>query len=343
MDKNCISWAQEHIQSVFKGLELTKDDLTVSVTSVKTTGDVDLTQRKGKIRTIYDLRIECDWKGDAGSHTADGKIIISEFEHDVEASDIPFEVTCIPSMSPLKDLVRKELANMMAEKLSNFREALIEAHVKDVYIAPAEASAPAVAAKPKIEFAAPVAAEVKTPVPSKSKLLGSVCTVFQTVEFVCHPSEVYKALIEEDRVRAWTRSKTEIKDQVGSKFSLFDGNVTGEILKVEKDKMIEMTWRLRNWPEGARFINEFSVYCKILKKHLCIGHYSHVIITLSGDDASGSTTLKLVQKDVPIGEKELTEKNWKGYYWGGIKGTFGYVILTPDSIVTFILTDGIIF
>jgi activator of HSP90 ATPase len=42
------------------------------------------------------------------------------------------------------------------------------------------------------------------------------------------------------------------------------------------------------------------------------------------DQKSEYTLLKLVQKKVPIGIKDLTEANWKNYYWNSIKGTFGY-------------------
>jgi activator of HSP90 ATPase len=34
--------------------------------------------------------------------------------------------------------------------------------------------------------------------------------------------------------------------------------------------------------------------------------------------------LRLSQEKVPVGIKELTESNWKSYYWNAIMGTFGY-------------------
>jgi activator of HSP90 ATPase len=62
-----------------------------------------------------------------------------------------------------------------------------------------------------------------------------------------------------------------------------------------------MTWRLKSWP---------------------VGHESKVTISLQqGPD---STTLKLVQENVPIGEKSVTEQNWKNYYWNSIKRVFGF-------------------
>lgn len=62
-----------------------------------------------------------------------------------------------------------------------------------------------------------------------------------------------------------------------------------------------MKWRLKQWPSE---------------------HYSHV--TIEFKQGSDSTELKLVQKDVPIGEKNSTEQNWTNYYWNSLKRTFGF-------------------
>jgi activator of HSP90 ATPase len=60
-------------------------------------------------------------------------------------------------------------------------------------------------------------------------------------------------------------------------------------------------WRLSTWPEN---------------------HFSQVTFTF--DQASDSTKLIVKQTGVPIGEEEITQRNWTGYYWNSIKQTFGF-------------------
>ena len=62
-----------------------------------------------------------------------------------------------------------------------------------------------------------------------------------------------------------------------------------------------MTWRLKSWTPD---------------------HESKVTISLQ--QGSDATNLKLVQENVPIGEKSVTEQNWKNYYWNSIKRSFGF-------------------
>ena len=64
------------------------------------------------------------------------------------------------------------------------------------------------------------------------------------------------------------------------------------------------TWRLSSWP---------------------VNHTSTVTITF--DQSRESTVVKLVQTGVPIGEKDITVKNWHNYYWNRIKASFGYGVV----------------
>ena len=130
--------------------------------------------------------------------------------------------------------------------------------------------------------------------------VGSVTTITQKIEFVTSPSELYQIFMDVNRVRAWSRSDVRLEPKVGGKFSLFGGNVEGEFLEIVEREKIKMTWRLKSWPAG---------------------HFS--IVTMSFLENQDSTTIKLVQEKVPLGEKDRTEKNWYQYYWNSIKAVFG--------------------
>lgn len=123
----------------------------------------------------------------------------------------------------------------------------------------------------------------------------------ETTEFQTSAHELYETLTDVQRVQVWTRGPVKLSKEVGSKFELFGGNVSGEILELVPDKKIVQTWRLRSWPAG---------------------HFSKV--TFEFDQGSDSVTLKMHQTGIPVGEEELTRTNWSGYYWRAIKGSFGF-------------------
>jgi activator of HSP90 ATPase len=134
-----------------------------------------------------------------------------------------------------------------------------------------------------------------------SQMRGSLITINQSIEFMCSASDLYDALVNPNKVAVWTRGSLIAKPAVGEAFSLFHGNITGTWKELAEPEKLVFTWRLSSWPAG---------------------HESIVHITLA--QGSDSTMLRLSQEKVPIGIKELTESNWKSYYWNAIMGTFGY-------------------
>jgi activator of HSP90 ATPase len=47
-------------------------------------------------------------------------------------------------------------------------------------------------------------------------------------------------------------------------------------------------------------------------------------VTFTFDQSTDYTKLNLKQTGVPVGEEEITLRNWTGYYWNSIKQTFGF-------------------
>ena len=68
------------------------------------------------------------------------------------------------------------------------------------------------------------------------------------------------------------------------------------------NKKIVQKWRLKSWAAGH-----------------------HSLVTLDLQQGDDSTTVHVTQREVPVGEKDVTEKNWETYYWNSIKQAFGYV------------------
>ncbi|KAL2913625.1 Co-chaperone [Polyrhizophydium stewartii] len=302
--KNCLPWAKEYF-NVLKGVSAADGDTTVTVSEVSSvTGDVDLNQRKGKIITIYDLALTLAWTGtDGAGNKLSGQAVIPEFMHDTDLDDLTVTITAEDETNEthaIKEVARKKLPAAIRKHFGSFTKDLLEAHSKDVYIAPEDMTGHPVlqSYNPK----PPVAASaLSAGAKSAGQMLGSLAKITQRVEFVASPEDIYITLLDAQRASAWTRSKAEIVKEVGAPFRFFDGNVSGTITKLVENKRIEMKWRLRSWPEG---------------------HYSDVVIELEKGD--GETILKLTQEGVPVGQKDTTEGNWKSYYWNAIKATFGF-------------------
>ena len=193
---------------------------------------------------------------------------------------------------------------MLRQKFNGFTKELVNAHHSDVYIPPEKlvsnqnlAGSQSSVYNPK----PPVAQESDAKKQDESKIIGRTTTLKLDTEFVCSAQDLFDALTRPDRVPMWSRSRAEISPVANQPFSIFDGNVTGEITKIESPSTLEMKWRLRSWP--ANFYSNAKIY-----------------ITAQSE----SVTLYLVHEGIPIGELDTVERNWKGYYFNAIKSAFGY-------------------
>ncbi|KAG0235832.1 hypothetical protein BGW42_004675 [Actinomortierella wolfii] len=313
VDKNCIKWAKTYFEENLSGVAVEKNGHSVKtkkVTSVE--GDVDVNQRKGKIITIFDVAISLTFEGKTADGTeVTGKIEIPEVAHDTDIDDYVFDVSIDSdnsSKQPIRDLIRTDLSAALRKKLSVFASDLIKTHGKDVQVE-TDFSRPSAPSTPKP--ATPVSstnAAAKSATSTTGGPAVNTTTLSDTIEFQAPASDIYDVLLNEAKVGVWSRSKASIEPKVGAKFSLFNGTITGEIKELEKDKKIVQAWRLNSWPQG---------------------HYSTVTMDL--DQGTSSTVLKVKQAGVPVGEEDITRRNWTNFYWTEIKRTFGYVILSMTS------------
>ncbi|KAJ2961063.1 hypothetical protein NQZ79_g3604 [Umbelopsis isabellina] len=308
VNKNCLNWSKTYFQEELVGVEAEKNGIKTSVTKVtEVSGDVDLNQRKGKIITIFDVELKLEWSGTAADGTeAQGRIFIPEVAHDTETDDYVFEISVNEdsnAKNPIREVVRKELTVKLREKLANFSQDLIKAHGADVYIDPTQlgTAAPPRAVHNKETSAGNKLNTGATTSAAKQPKIVNTTKLEENVEFQTSAHELYETLLDPQRVNAWTRGSAKIEREVGGKFELFNGNVSGEIVEVVPDKKIVQKWRLKTWPES---------------------HYSEVTFTF--DQSTDYTKLNLKQTGVPIGEEEMTLRNWTGYYWNSIKQTFGF-------------------
>lgn len=210
----------------------------------------------------------------------------------------------------MKDLVRSKLVPQLRPKLQKLGPALIAEHGKDIQHAPGSNpssgfSTPKYISSSHISKEAPKSATSTTTTSSGKGPAVNVTTVNDEAEFRTTAEQLYKTFTEPDRIAAFTRSKPLVFEgaKKGGKFELFGGNVSGEYDVLEEPTNVVQKWRLAQWPQG---------------------HYATLNIRFEQNDVDAVTIMRVDIEGVPVGQEEVTKRNWGEYYVKSIKTTFGF-------------------
>jgi activator of HSP90 ATPase len=111
------------------------------------------------------------------------------------------------------------------------------------------------------------------------------------------PEEIYAALVNPFSIALWTGGAAEMKEEPGSSFSLFDGDIEGINIDFEQNKKITQEW----------FFGEQE-------------NKSIVSITLRPD--RHYTKIELHHTNIPDEAYEEMAHGWDAYYFGGLKDFF---------------------
>lgn len=194
----------------------------------------------------------------------------------------------------------------LREHFLRLTPALITEHGKDIQHAPGT--------NPSSGFSTPKAEPLPSAKPSSTAAAATTTTnktskvntttVTDTAEFRTTAAEMYQTFTDVYRLTAFTRAPPRVFEgaKVGGKFSLFGGNVSGEYLELDPPKKLVQSWRLNEWPAG---------------------HYSRLQIEFDQNDVDHVTVMRVTWEGVPIGQEEVTKRNWSEYYVRSIKQTFG--------------------
>ncbi|KAE8372902.1 activator of Hsp90 ATPase [Aspergillus bertholletiae] len=311
VNKDASGWAKDYLKEKLCALSTEENGVTAKISNLLSMdGDVDVSQRKGKVITLFDVKVQLEYEGKTkDEESVSGTITIPEVAHDTEEDEYVFEIEIYSESSskqPVKDLVRSKLLPQLRQELVKLAPALITEHGKDIQHAPG--------VNPSKGFTAPTyhpQAKKDTPTskPATTTTTGKVAvnttTVIASDEFRTTAEELYNTFTDPQRIAAFTRGAPRQFEgaQVGGKFAIFDGNVTGEYTKLEKPTQIVQKWRLAQWPEG---------------------HFSSLEINFDQNDVDGVTQMRVSWTGVPIGQEDVTKQNWEMYYVRSIKQTFGF-------------------
>ncbi|KAI5306529.1 hypothetical protein KEM56_000426 [Ascosphaera pollenicola] len=353
VNKDVSAWTKTYLGKTLVGIFAEESGVTAKTTKlVSMDGDVDVSQRKGKVITLFDVQLNLEYQGTTkDGDDVSGSIKIPEVAHDTEEDEYVVRIPNLPtpfpryeetkgnqaipsfqfnvdiysdalSKQPVKDLVRTKIVPRLRAELQKLAPALIAEHGKDLQHAPGENPAdkfkPAMtysaeAAKKKEEEekkAAAAAAKSATTTTTTSTtstakpIAMNTTTVTATDEFKTTAEEMYITFTDPQRIAAFTRAPPRVFEgaQVGGKFSLFDGNVSGEYTSLTPHSEIKQKWRLAQWPAG---------------------HYADLTIGFDQNDIDRVTSMRCEFKGVPVGQEDVVKRNWEGYYVRSIKATFG--------------------
>jgi activator of HSP90 ATPase len=206
----------------------------------------------------------------------------------------------------VKDLVRAKLVPQLRQELLKLAPTLIAEHGKDIQHA-ADSNPSSGFSTPK--YHAPTGAGTPKSDAASSSQTNAAGTVNTTTlseqqEFRTTAAQLYQTFTDPQRLAAFTRAPPKRFDgaKVGGAWELFDGNVAGEYKELKEPTRIVQTWRLKQWPAG---------------------HFSKQVIDFDQNDTDGVTVMRVAWSGVPVGQEEVTKRNWDEYYVRSIKMTFG--------------------
>ena len=64
VNKDVSAWTKDHLENDLVGIKAEKDGITAEISKLLSMdGDVDVSQRKGKVITIFDVKLQLEYTG----------------------------------------------------------------------------------------------------------------------------------------------------------------------------------------------------------------------------------------------------------------------------------------
>lgn len=130
VDKNCLPWTKDYLSSNVVSTKADSETYVLEITEITTVlGDCDVTQRKGKVLCIYDMKLVFSVGGSKKDDSSEvsGSITIDEFVHDQDEDEYVFQIESEHELA-----IKQHLIPVLRAKLMKFQKDLITAHEKDV-------------------------------------------------------------------------------------------------------------------------------------------------------------------------------------------------------------------
>ncbi len=114
-------------------------------------------------------------------------------------------------------------------------------------------------------------------------------TIIQDYHIDAPIEKVWEALTDAQEINRWGGGPAKMDDKVGTKFSLWGGDIHGTNIEVEVFKKLVQEWYGGEWQEPS-------------------------IVTFKLEKKSSSTKIELIHENVPDKEYDEIDQGWKDYY-----------------------------
>lgn len=309
-EKNASQWSKDKIEELLHGLEISDNIGSCIITEIeKMEGEASANNRKAKLIFFFEWNLHLKWTGKVSGTTKgiEGTVIIPNLSDENNADELDLNVTTSstgPDADALKQMMRTVGAKLIKEQLAKYIKSLKEDFTQGMILPKKDAEVNngeliKIVKDPGVK----VPSSVSTPDMKQLQIGVKVEMKSYTCKqnFKCPPVELYNVLTQPELMRAFTCAPAQVNSSVGGRFSLFDGNITGEFVELVPNKKIVQKWRFKTWPEGH-----------------------HSMVTTELHDEGDSTELSLNQTGIPSIEYDKTLEGWQRYYWEAIKRTFGF-------------------
>ncbi|KAH3672012.1 hypothetical protein WICMUC_004519 [Wickerhamomyces mucosus] len=320
---NALPWSKEYFNSNVIGLKAETESQRVEINSIPSIeGDVEVSQRKGKVISLFDIKVVLNWEGVSNGEDVKGTITIPEIAYDTEEDEYQFEISIFNennSNGKIKEIIRSKLVPQLRKVLGKFGKDLLETNAIEIQLPADQVQSTFTKANQVTNTS--IKSETKSTT-SKSKTNETVTksssssssssnapkyntsTLHFEPIFNTTAEQLFITFLDKNRIGAWTRSQPDFQGESlieGSSFNLFGGNISGKILELIPNEKIRQSWRLNSWKKD---------------------HYAELEINIYQGDSE--TKLNVLFKGIPIGEEEIVQSNFEDYYVRSIKITFGF-------------------
>ncbi|XP_070576480.1 activator of 90 kDa heat shock protein ATPase homolog 1-like [Ptychodera flava] len=310
-EKNATAWSKDKLKELLLDLKVENEKGCCKITEIaKCEGEATASNRKAKLIFFYEWDIKLEWKGTLTDCDTEltGNVEIPNLSDENDVDDLTFNVTVKKDTEEsriLKEIMRKMGVDVLKKQCGMYIKSLREEFSQGMILptkgesgATVKENAKKTTQTQKKNGVIPQTKETKN---LKLGVKIPTSNITSQQEFKCRACELYEVLTDVQRVQAFMRSKAEMDVEPEGRFTLLDGNISGQFIELVPNVRIVQRWRFKSWPDE---------------------HYSTV--TLELEEKSDHTQLNLEQIGVPNNELDRTKEGWERYYWQSIKTTFGF-------------------
>lgn len=76
VNKDVREWARQYLEQSLVGISAEQGDVSATLSKILSMdGDVDVSQRKGKVITLFDVKLQMEYEGNGASRVQSGRML----------------------------------------------------------------------------------------------------------------------------------------------------------------------------------------------------------------------------------------------------------------------------